>query len=169
MKIYQLKTEHDKAHFRELSIEYFTWMFENLDAKYGITLDLNIVEYVDQYMESLENFVPPQGNLLLCDIDGQLAGMIGIKQMTEGICEIKRVYVRPDFRGKGIARQLIQHLIDFAKEGNYSTIRLETLQFMTAAQGLYHSFGFEKCDVYDDAEGPEELAQYLMYFELKLD
>jgi len=168
MKIYQLKTDKDKAHFRELSIEYFTYMFENLTAKYGIPIDIDSAEYADQSMASLEKFAPPTGHLLLCEIDGEIAGMGGMIPMGDNYWEIKRIYVRPQFRGKGIARQLLEQLIMLAREGDYSAIRLETIQFMTAAQRLYRTFGFEEIGVYEEGEMPTSLAENMVYFELKL-
>jgi ribosomal protein S18 acetylase RimI-like enzyme len=88
---------------------------------------------------------------------------VALKPIDDGIAEMKRLYVKPSSRNKGISRSLVKNLIDFALEQNYHTIKLDTLNTMTAAMTLYESFGFVETAQY--VHNPFETA---LFFELNL-
>jgi ribosomal protein S18 acetylase RimI-like enzyme len=97
-------------------------------------------------------------------LDGQhAAGCVALRKIDEGICEMKRLYVRPDYRGKGLGRQLARAIIDHAVKLGYGLMRLDTLDTLKQAMGLYSSFGFIKIDPYyhNPLEG-------VVYWELQL-
>lgn len=91
-------------------------------------------------------YAPPTGHLLLALVDGVVAGCGALRALPgcdyPNACEMKRLYVRPAFRGFGLGRLLVQALLDEAKRAAYSSVLLDTLDDMEAARGLYASFGF---------------------------
>jgi ribosomal protein S18 acetylase RimI-like enzyme len=87
-------------------------------------------------------YVPPRGGLWLAMADGVGVGCVALKPMGETTAEVKRMYVDPDWRGRGVGRALIEALIAGARARAYPTLRLGTLHDMTAAQALYRSLGF---------------------------
>jgi putative acetyltransferase len=89
------------------------------------------------------------GSLLLCQAaDGTYAGMVAIRPKGEGICEMKRLYVRPLFQGHGIGRKLSEMIIVKAKELGYQTMVLDTLERLQPALKLYTQLGFERTAAY---------------------
>lgn len=122
--------------------------FQNTDKEFGNLLDL---------------YGPPKGCIIVAPTSSELAGCIALKPIAEGVCEMKRMYVRPAYRGLGIARQLVTELLTFAQKAGYQSMKLDTLSTMTDAIGLYRSFGFVECAPY--VFNPMENA---LYFELIL-
>ena len=170
MKFIQVTTDEHIQQFRTLSIEYVSWVFESIEAEYGFSdlLD-DIPAYIDYYInENLSKLMPPKGHLFLVEVDGQLAGMAGMPQIGEKTQEIKRMYVRPEFRGRNVGRKLLEKLVNLAKEDGTEILRLETLNFMNAAQGLYRSFGFYDAEAYDGGELSGPLHPYTLFMECKL-
>lgn len=80
---------------------------------------------------------------------------------------IKRMYIRPNYRGKGFGKALLRHLLNKGKEFGCSRILLDTGRFMTAAQHVYRSAGFQEREIYTETEVPPGLQSYWIYMELK--
>lgn len=97
-------------------------------------------------------YAEPEGALLLALVDGQVAGCGALRALTDSdyadACEMKRVYVRPAFRGLGLGRLLAEHLIDHAVAAGYAVMLLDTLDEMEAARELYATLGFEEIPPY---------------------
>ena len=93
-------------------------------------------------------YAPPEGRLLLALYEGQLAGCVALRKFEDGVCEMKRLFVRPAFRGQGIGRALVRRVIEEARAAGYSTMRLDTLARMRAAITLYESLGFRRIEAY---------------------
>jgi GNAT superfamily N-acetyltransferase len=150
---------------RELITEFFAW---DLQTTTSLGFDAALMDY--QYSaEGLQlpgDFAPPEGCFLLATYDGQPAGCAAFRQFAPGICELKRMYVRPQFRGHGIARKLVETLVDEARQRNYSMMYLETTTFMQHAQALYHSLGFYNVEPYYQI--PEALLPMTVFLERKL-
>jgi len=172
MKIYQMQSEQDIAQFKTLSIEYLTWSFEYVAVNFGFQTDDNIPlavrDYIDNDLTSVSKLMPPIGQLLLVEIDGEIAAMSGMSHLRHGIAEIQKMYVRSQFRGRGIARKLLVRLINNAKDQKYSSIYLDSANFMASAHGLYRSVGFEEIAPYEGANVPEGLMNHWLFFELSL-
>lgn len=92
---------------------------------------------------------------------GRLAGCIALKDLGDGIAEAKRLFVRPEFRGKDLGRLLLVHIIEIAQQSGYDKIRLDTLARFTEANALYKILGFQRIDPYN--YNPED---DVLYFEL---
>jgi len=109
------------------------------------------------------SYTPPTGRLLLAFADSQAAGCGALREFAPGICEMKRLYVRPAFRGRGIGKALAARVIEEARACCYDRMRLDTLSRMIAAVTLYESLGFQRIEAYR----PNPLED-VVYMELKL-
>ncbi|MGA8442069.1 MAG: GNAT family N-acetyltransferase [Candidatus Sulfotelmatobacter sp.] len=94
-------------------------------------------------------YAPPEGRLLLVDYQGQLAGCVAMRKLESGICEMKRLYLRPQFRGKGLGRALAERIISEARQIGYGRMRLDTVEpAMKDAVATYHKLGFTEIPPY---------------------
>ncbi|MFO7696950.1 MAG: GNAT family N-acetyltransferase [Anaerolineae bacterium] len=104
-------------------------------------------------------YAPPEGALILARVGGEPAGCVALRPLDADICEMKRLYVRDDFRGLGLGRALVARIIEEARGRGYRAMRLDTLSTMDAAQRLYASFGFTYIEPY--VHNPVEGAMYM--------
>ena len=130
----------DIPEVRAMLKEYVDW----------IGLDLAFQE-IDSELDGLPgDYAPPLGALLVASDGGLLVGMIGLRPIDDRICEMKRLFVRPEARGRGLARQLIDSILAQARRLKYQEIRLDTLPMMGDAQNLYVAMGFADIEAYYD-------------------
>lgn len=109
-------------------------------------------------------YAAPNGRLYLAEYDGAIAGCIALRPMDdEGVCEMKRLFVREEFRGKKIGKLLVDTILADAKAIGYRTMRLDTLQRMETARALYTKLGFKIIPAYYNNPMDE-----VVYMELKL-
>lgn len=104
-------------------------------------------------------YAPPSGRLLLAREGKQRVGCAGFRPLEAGICEMKRLYVRPAWRGRGIGQQLAGMLIDAARNASYTRMRLDTLNTMKSAIDLYTSLGFRRIEA--DHDNPSDRAVFM--------
>ena len=139
MKMIQPTSPADIQHARELFEEYAAWLGLNLCFQ---NFDKELAELPGEY-------VPPAGRLLLAVEDNQIAGCVALRGIGEGSCEMKRLYVRPNFRGRGLGRDLAESVLNAAREIGYERMRLDTLPGkMNLALAMYRSLGFREIDPY---------------------
>jgi putative acetyltransferase len=128
-------------------IEQARSLFKEYEMSLGISL---CFQSFDRELANLPgDYAPPFGRLLLAHHDGQLAGCIALRKLTGDVCEMKRLYLRQNFRGKGLGRAMLNALLNEAKRIGYSKIRLDTLPGrMDDAISLYRSIGFKEINAY---------------------
>ena len=95
-------------------------------------------------------YAAPNGELLVAKAGRQVAGCVGLRKLDERTCEMKRLYVRPGFRGRDVGRNLVRSIVLRAKEMGYREMRLDTVPSMVEAQALYESLGFVEAPPYRD-------------------
>ena len=122
-----VKEDEDFAKY--LKLQDYDSELENLDIKYGL----------------------PKGRLYLATVEGEVAGCIALKYIDEKTCELKRLYVKPEFRGNKIADALVDQIIDDAKKIGYKKIQLDTLPFLKSAIHLYERYGFYEILPYNNS------------------
>jgi GNAT superfamily N-acetyltransferase len=97
-----------------------------------------------------EDLAPPNGELLLARVDGEPAGLGGVRHLDTEIAEVKSMYVAPAFRGIGLGRQILARLDEIALEHGCRALRLDTSDYLTPAVGLYRSAGYRKVPAYNE-------------------
>ena len=132
---------------RPLFSEYTRMLVEG-DSCFASYLDLQ--GYDDELINPEKKYAFPDGRLYLAYQDGSAAGCIALKRMDEENCELKRLYVRPPFRGRGIAKALCLKIIADASDIGYRCMYLDTLPFLHEAVSLYRNLGFETISRYND-------------------
>lgn len=167
LDIFQVETDDHRRQVKELFVEYLDWANSSLKREFGVQFD--IAAMVERDMANLDIFCPPQGRLLIARYDNRLAGLACLKQIGDAVGEVKRMYVRPAVRGKGIGRSLLERLIGEARQIGYASIRLDSTRFMTAAHALYRSAGFKEIEPYAESEIPPEYWPHWIFMELALD
>jgi GNAT superfamily N-acetyltransferase len=133
-------------------------LFEDYAASLGFSL---CFQNFDQELKSLPGkYAPPDGRLLLAVADDDLAGCVALRKLEDGVCEMKRLFVRPAYRSHGLGRVLVETIIDEARTLGYTHMRLDTLPgLMDKAIALYRSFGFSEIGPY--CENPVESAKFM--------
>jgi putative acetyltransferase len=139
VKLIQAQSGDDIAQARELFKEYAAWL----------EIDLCFQNFDKELAELPGEYAPPNGCLFLAGKDAGIIGCVALRKIGEGTCEIKRLFVRPEFRGQGLGRQLAKAMIREAKRLGYARMRLDTLPpKMNDAIALYRSLGFVEIEPY---------------------
>lgn len=127
-------------------LEHVRQFFRNYAAWLGV--DLSFQGFADELANLPGAYGEADGRLFFAEIDGRPAGCVGIRRFSEGVCEMKRLYVDPDARGRGLGRQLALQAIKAAQELGYRRILLDTLPMMRIAVKLYRELGFTEAPAY---------------------
>jgi len=123
----------------------------NLFDEYAKSLGFSLCfQNFDQELATLPgSYAPPQGRLLLAEYEGELAGCVALRPLEPGICEMKRLYLLPKFRGKRLGRAIAEHLIAEARQIGYRSMRLDTVEpVMGDAVAMYRRLGFREIPAY---------------------
>lgn len=133
---------------RELFEEYTNVLIEGDPAFRDY---LSIQNYDREILHLEEKYGPPRGRLYLARWGGETAGCIALRPLDESRCEMKRLYVRPAFRNRGIARKLVDTVLADARSIGYHEMLLDTLPFLTEAIAMYEGLGFVRTECYNDS------------------
>lgn len=152
--VQQVASEADLGAIRELFLEYaeslgFSLCFQGFDEELAMLPG---------------RYAPPSGRLLLARDGDTPIGCVGLRALDEtGVCEMKRLYVRPEARGRGLGWRLACDIVGVAREIGYRCMRLDTLASMQVADTVYQRLGFQAIPAYYHNPHPE-----VRYFELDL-
>jgi len=116
----------------------------------ALGVDLCFQEFEAELASLPGKYAPPDGRLVLAIEGDQAVGCVAIRKIGDGACEMKRLFVRPEFRSRGLGRGLAVEMIDQAARAGYSTMRLDTLDRLVEAMRLYESLGFRQTEPYYD-------------------
>lgn len=139
---------------------------KKLFIEYANTLgfDLSFQDFDKEISSLIEIYSPPYGALIIAKMEEKPIGCVALRKINENICEMKRLYVKLKFRGRGIGKILVFYVLKEAKRIGYKFIRLDTVPKMREAIALYKSFGFYEIEAY--RYNPVKGAKF-MEFELK--
>ncbi len=138
MDIIEASTAEDVAAARELFVEYAV----------ALGFDLAFQGFDEELAGLPGAYAPPDGRLFMALEDGEAVGCVALHRLEAGVCEMKRLYVRPGRRGSGAGRALAEAVIEAARAVGYERMRLDTVPAMAAAQKLYESLGFREIEPY---------------------
>ena len=137
-----------KSEIRELFTAYTDMLVEH-DAAFKAYL--NIQNYDDEIAHLEHKYGLPDGRLYLLKRDGKSAGCIALRKLDNERCEMKRLYVRPEYRGEKLGELLVRKIIDDARAIGYKHMMLDTLPFLESAIRMYKKLGFYETDCYNDS------------------
>jgi ribosomal protein S18 acetylase RimI-like enzyme len=127
-------------------IEHGRTLFKEYAAALGV--DLCFQNFDQELRELPGEYSPPEGVLLLAFQGSELAGCVAMRKISDNVCEMKRLFARPKFRGQGIGRTLANRIIEEGRKRGYRRMRLDTLPSMKQAIPLYRSLGFKEIEPY---------------------
>lgn len=166
MRIAPVSGDGDLDQARALFREYFDWLKTEHDIDIGY-------QGLEAELAGLPGcYAPPRGNIWLAWDENVAPGpqaavaCIALRPLEDGVCELKRMYLRAPYRGRGLGRQLGQVVIDEGRRLGYRLMRLDTASDLTIAQRLYASLGFRPAAPYYDA--PPEIRKIVVFMELPL-
>jgi len=153
LRFVQVGSEEHVRQARELFLEYAA----------SLNFDLCFQNFDEELAGLPGEYAPPEGSLLLAVEDNRIAGCVALRKIGADVCEMKRLYVRPASRGKGIGKALAERIVEEADKIGYARMRLDTVPSMKEAIALYRSMGFRTIKPYrpNPIEGT-------MYMELEI-
>ena len=153
IEIVERYDEQSISEIKDIFIEY----------RKDLGLDLSFQDFQDELEELPGEYSPAEGAILLARDEDKTVGCVALRKIDETTCEMKRLYVKPEYRGEGLGRKLSKSIIEKARDKGYEKMKLDTLTTLKEANELYRSLGFEECEPY--RYNPLEDA---LYMELEL-
>jgi GNAT superfamily N-acetyltransferase len=160
--------DYDAAHEEALRALWTAYLEEGSIPLREAGFEEDVPAVVAADLAGIGQFQPPDGRLLLAIDRGEAVGCGAVRVIAPGIAEIKRMYLRPEARGRGIGRALLDELLATARRFDCREARLDTGWFMTDAHRLYRAAGFEDCAPYAGSEVPADFDPRWKYMRLDL-
>ena len=160
MEIRQVVTSKELTQVSQLFCQYFNWLAD----EHGINIGYQGVKA--ELANLPGNYAAPKGRLLLLYDGEEAAGCGAFRPIDEKVCELKRMYVKPEFRGKGLGKAIAVRLLEEAHISGYKIARLDTATFLIEALALYLSLGFEMIGPYYQV--PEGVRKLTIFMEKRL-
>lgn len=166
VEIVEAQSDQHMAQAAALIRDFISWCHRRYrERPWFVDGYLRIGDF-EQELSSLAQVYAPPGAVMLAFVDARPAGCTALRPLTDGICEMKRLFVRPEHQGIGVGRQLTRAAIDLARRRGLTTMRLDTGDLQAEAQALYRSLGFVPIRPY--YECPDRLRRHLVFMELTL-
>ncbi|TDP74288.1 GNAT family N-acetyltransferase [Roseateles toxinivorans] len=141
-----------------INVEYVDWVFGQVEALFDLPrnqlVGMSASHYVPTVIDKVCGDAPPSGVFYLVMLGPQLAGMGGLRRLRPGVAEVKRLYIRPQFRGHKLGELLLRRVLSDARAFGYERACLDTALFMRSAHRLYENHGFVDCPAYEGTEVP---------------
>ena len=134
----KIETEQEIAGAKRLIVEYIRWLNQDLSFQ---NIDDELSSFPRKYSE-------PEGSFIVAVDGNTVVGCVGIKNLGNRACEMKRLFVADDYKGRGIGKQLVAKMIEEAEQKQYACIRLDTLNTMETALKIYADSGFVEIEPY---------------------
>lgn len=165
--IFEATSPSDFGAFGALVPEYVDWCRQRYEV-HAWAVDLAFsYQALDRELESLAcAYGSPNGRTLLAEGEGQIQGCVAYRRLSDGVCEMKRLFVRGQFHGEGLGRRLCAAIIEKARSDGFSIMRLDTGHLFHEAKALYRTSGFVECEPYHDY--PTELLPFILCMERSL-
>ena len=161
IQIFQYKESH-LGEIRIILNEYLSFIAKEL-IRPPWNFNLDVEHEVNFTMNNLDKFAEPDGRLLLVKVDGEIAGTISLRKIREDAGEIKRMYVKPKFRGKKLGNLMVEKIISISEENGFSKLFLDTSLFMSSAVSLYKKYGFKETTSYPESVLPKGLLNTMIF------
>ena len=155
IQIFQYKESH-LGEIRIILNEYLSFIAKEL-TRPPWNFNLDVEHEVNFTMNNLDKFAEPDGRLMLVEVNGEISGTISLRKIREDAGEIKRMYVKPKFRGKKLGNLLIEEVINISEKNDFSKLYLDTAHFMSSAISLYKIYGFKETTSYPESVLPKRL------------
>jgi len=172
LKIVPFDEDKHREQFFEMNVEFVTWSHEQILEHHKVDMsegtEGSALDYVNATFDDLLSLVPPKGFIYVLEDEQNLAGMVLVKTIAPGVGEVKRMFIRPKYRGGGLGHELMKFLVSKAIELDYKILRLETANFMPTALRIYRSAGFTERGPYPGGEIPEWYQPYCIFMEKDL-
>ena len=133
-----------------------------LDYIYFLGRDLSFQNIDDELNDLKKKYIPPNGEILVALQDDDVLGMVAYYKHDENTCEMKRLYVKPEARGRHLGDILLSNIIEHAKDNGYEIMLLDTIEPLKHAIALYKKHGFKECEPYYN--NPMDDVIYMMKF-----
>jgi ribosomal protein S18 acetylase RimI-like enzyme len=152
-------TPREPRHFNLIQVEgaqsiaIARELFREYSAAIGI--DLEYQGFSAELASLPAPYAPPTGALLIAQDAARMAGCVAMRRLDENTCEMKRLYVRAEYRGSGLGQTLVEAVIHAARQAGYRELRLDTLASMASAQSLYRRLGFVEIQPYSEKYLPD--------------
>ena len=153
----ELKLAYEETEYVRRLIEEYMQMLVRMEP--DIETYLRMQNSEEELRNLKEKYKKPDGRLYLAYVEGMPVGCIGLRRLKGRECEMKRLYVRTEFRGMHIGDVLVKKISSDARDIGYRTMRLDTFPFLERAIGLYRKYGFSETPSYND--NPLENAVYM--------
>lgn len=158
----------DEAALRDLLTAYYREIDPRARARFDELSGIDVGRAVDADVARLADPDPAEP-LVVARTDGDLVGSVQLKRIDPASAEVKRLYVAPEYRGRGVGRDLMETLVDGARADGFATLRLGVAPFLDRASALYRALGFESTDRYDASNAPEAVEDEWGFMRLDLD
>lgn len=161
------RTPSDYGAFAALIREYWDWLVARYAEHPGLIDQIGSHQGLEDELSAVPSkYGPPEGKTLLAVRDGQVSGGVAYRDLHDGSCEMKRLFVPDRFQGRGTGRWLCEALVAAAAIDGFSLMRLDTGYLNAEATRMYESMGFRPCPPYHDY--PPELVPHLRFMERPL-